>query len=183
MAPNGTMTSYVPPDPPPFSDLVGSKFFNDIVWLAEEGITAGCGGTKFCPNGSVTRGQMATFLVRAFGLPTTGTDFFTDDDANKHEANINRLAAAGITAGCSDDAFCPDGLVTRAQMATFISRAMSLSGTSADYFTDDDDSVHEGSINRFAEAEITSGCGSNRYCPDGLVTRGQMAAFLHRALG
>jgi hypothetical protein len=182
MAPNGTMTSYVPPDPPPFSDLVGSKFFDDIVWLAEEGITAGCGGTKFCPNGSVTRGQMATFLVRAFNLPTTGTDYFTDDEANKHEANINRLAAAGITAGCSGDAFCPDGLVTRAQMATFISRAMSLSGTSQDFFWDDDDSVHEGSINRFAEAEITSGCGSNRYCPDGLVTRGQMAAFLHRAL-
>ncbi len=183
MAPNGTMTSYVPPDPPPFSDLVGSKFFDDIVWLAEEGITAGCGGTKFCPNGSVTRGQMATFLVRAFGLPSTGTDFFTDDDANKHEANINRLAAAGITAGCSEADFCPDGLVTRAQMATFISRAMTLSGTSHDFFWDDDDSVHEGSINRFADAGITSGCGSNRYCPDGLVTRGQMAAFLHRALG
>ena len=83
------------PDPPPFSDMVGSKFFDDIVWLADEGITSGCGGTKFCPNGSVTRGQMATFLVRAFDLPATGPDYFADDSANKHEANINAPGPVG----------------------------------------------------------------------------------------
>ena len=182
MAPNGNMTSYTPPDPPPFSDLVGSKFFADIVWLEEQGITAGCGGTKFCPNGTVTRGQMATFLVRAFDLPATGTDYFGDDNANKHEANINALARAGVTSGCDDNRFCPDGLVTRAQMATFLTRALHLGWTSTDHFADDDGNTHEPNINRFAEAAITSGCGSNRYCPDGLVTRGQMAAFLHRAL-
>ena len=43
---------------------------------------------------------MATFLVRAFDLPATGTDYFGDDNANKHEANINALARAGITSGC-----------------------------------------------------------------------------------
>jgi hypothetical protein len=182
MAPNGTMTSYVPPDPPPFSDLVGSKFYHDILWLAEEGITTGCGNDRFCPNGTVTRGQMATFLVRAFDLPATGHDYFGDDDSNKHESNINRLRAAGITSGCDDGRFCPDGLVTRAQMATFISKALELGWADEDHFWDDDDNRHEANINRFAEAGITSGCGGSKYCPDGLVTRGQMAAFLHRAL-
>ena len=67
-------------------------------------------------------------------------------------------------------------------MATFLSKALELGWTSTDHFGDDDGNTHESNINRFAEAEITSGCGSNRYCPDGLVTRGQMAAFLHRAL-
>jgi len=37
--------------------------------LAAEGITAGCGGGNFCPLQNVNRAQMATFLVRAFGLP------------------------------------------------------------------------------------------------------------------
>jgi hypothetical protein len=166
----------------PFSDVYTSKFYDDIVWLAEEGITSGCGNGRFCPNGSVTRGQMASFLVRAFGLPTTGADFFSDDNANKHEVNINRLAAAGITSGCDDHRFCPDGLVTRAQMATFLAKALELGWTNDDYFSDDDGNLHEANINRFAEAGITSGCGGARYCPDGLVTRGQMAAFLHRAL-
>lgn len=65
-APNGSMTSYRPPDPPVFSDIAGSKFFDDIIWLEESGITSGCGNGKFCPDGLVTRGQMAAFLHRAF---------------------------------------------------------------------------------------------------------------------
>ncbi len=120
-----------PPLPPvvvPFTDISDSKFVDDIVWAWEEGITAGCSPTLFCPDGLVTRGQMATFLARALDLPATSTDFFTDDEGNTHEGNINRVAAAGITAGCGPNTFCPNGLVTRAQMATFLSRAYSLPG-------------------------------------------------------
>ncbi|HEY6609317.1 MAG TPA: zinc dependent phospholipase C family protein, partial [Candidatus Limnocylindria bacterium] len=83
-----------------FVDIWGSKFRDDIVWLAEEGITSGCDVELFCPDGSVTRAQMATFLTRALALPATGHDYFTDDNASTHEASINRLAASGITAGC-----------------------------------------------------------------------------------
>jgi hypothetical protein len=49
-------------------------------------------------------------------------------------------------------------------------------------FTDDDGNVHEGYIEALAAAGITDGCTVDRFCPDDLVTRGQMAAFLHRAL-
>ncbi|CAN5548627.1 MAG: S-layer homology domain-containing protein [Chloroflexi bacterium] len=56
---------------------------------------------------------------------------------------------------------------------------------SRDYFTDDNSNKHESAINRLREAGITFGCGgvATTFCPDGSVTRGQMAAFLHRALG
>jgi hypothetical protein len=50
-------------------------------------------------------------------------------------------------------------------------------------FHDDDRNGHEGDINRIAQAGITGGCGLGRYCPSMVVTRGQMAAFLHRSLG
>lgn len=73
----------------------------------------------------MTRGQMAAFLVRALGLPTTGTDAFTDDNGSLFEANINSLAAAGISKGCNppdNDRFCSDGPVTRGQMAAFLVR-------------------------------------------------------------
>ncbi len=165
-----------------FTDIWESKFRDDIVWLAEEGITAGCATQRFCPDGSVTRAQMATFLTRALGLPAASRDYFRDDAGLSHENNINRLAAAGITAGCAAGRFCPSGLVTRAQMASFLSRAFDLASTGTDYFGDDEGLTHEAAINRLAASGITSGCATGRYCPSGVVTRGQMAAFLRRAL-
>ena len=87
-----------------------------------------------------------------------------------------------ITAGCDDDRYCPDGRVTRGQMATFLARALRLPSTTRDYFDDDDGTAHEANINRLAAAGITGGCGTRQFCPTGSVTRGQMAAFLHRAL-
>lgn len=166
--------------PYPFTDVDG--FENEIAWLYREGITGGCTATRFCPTNSVTRGQMAAFLDRALGLAPTATDFFDDDDGTSFEGNINRLAAAGITGGCATRRFCPDANVTREQMASFLARAFALPGASADYFGDDDASIHEGDINRLAESGITGGCAADRYCPRSNVNREQMAAFLYRAL-
>ena len=182
--PSGATVTYAGPAPAaPFSDIAGSKFFDDIVWLEASGITSGCGGGKFCPDGLVTRSQMASFISRAMNLAASSVDHFTDDNGNKHEANINRLASAGITAGCGPSAYCPDGVVARDQMATFLVRALRLPPSAVNWFTDDDGNKHEDRINAFAAAKITSGCGSGRFCPAGGVTRGQMAAFLHRAFG
>jgi hypothetical protein len=167
---------------PKFADTATSPHVHNIDWVLDEGITAGCSPGRYCPHGLVTRGQMATFLVRALGLPGTPTDFFTDDAGSVHEPNINRLAAAGITAGCAPRRYCPDGVVTRAQMATFLVRALGLPGTSTDFFTDDTGLVHEPNINRLAAAGITAGCGASTYCPSGSVTRAQMATFLRRGL-
>ena len=110
----------------PFSDITGSTFRDDIVWLYESGITTGCGVRLYCPVAPVTRAQMASFLARALDLPATTTDFFDDDDGSTHEVNINRLAAAGITLGCGPSLYCPNANVTRAQMASFLVRALGL---------------------------------------------------------
>ena len=67
-------------------------------------------------------------------------------------------------------------------MASFLARVFSLPGSTTDYFTDDETSIHEVDINRVAEAGITSGCTATTYCPLNPVTRGQMVAFLHLAL-
>jgi hypothetical protein len=108
---------------------------------------------------------------------------FYDDEGSVHEASIEALLAAGITSGCGDGRFCPDDAVTRGQMAAFLQRAMNLPNVGGNPFSDDDSSVFEDAIEALAAAEITSGCGSGRFCPDDAVTRGQMAAFLTRALG
>ena len=67
---------------------------------------------------------MASFLARAFALPDATTDYFWDDAGSLHEADINRVAQAGITLGCGEGAYCPGSFVTRGQMAAFLHRAM-----------------------------------------------------------
>ena len=170
-------------DEPPFSDIVFNAFWDDIIWLYNSGITKGCAPNYFCPDDNVTRGQMAAFLVRALSLPSTTTDYFTDDNGTTFEHDINALAASGITKGCSPTSFCPDANVTRGQMAAFLVRALSLPSTTTDYFTDDNGTTFEHDINALAASGITKGCSPTSFCPDANVTRGQMAAFLHRALG
>lgn len=172
-----------PLPPPPFTDIGSSTFADDIAWLYHSGITTGCSSTKFCPGGTVTRAQMASFLVRALQLPKTTTDYFTDDDGSTHEPDINSLAKAGLTSGCSATRYCPGNGVTRAQLASFLARILDLSATTTDYFTDDDSSSHEPDINKIARAGLTTGCTPDKYCPTKVVTRGQMAAFLHRTFG
>ena len=164
-----------------FHDIGQSAFQADIAWLVGAGITNGCAAGYFCPTQVVAREQMASFLRRARGLPASPTDYFNDDWSSGHQPDINSVAYAGITAGCAAATFCPRSNVSRDQMATFLVRALGLPPTGTDFFTDDNDSRHQDSINRLAAAGITTGCALGRYCPSGNVTREQMAAFLHRA--
>jgi uncharacterized repeat protein (TIGR01451 family) len=173
-----------------FEDILGNTFADDIIWLTEQGITQGCtaDGTQFCPEDNLTRGEMAAMLNRALDLPPSATNQFTDDDFSIFENDINALAAAGITFGCNADGteFCPDDNISRGELAAMLDRALDLPDTTMDYFTDDDTSIFEANINNLREANITFGCNppdNDNFCPDGLVTRAQIAAFLHRALG
>lgn len=178
----------------PFADVPASHTFAvEIDWLAVTGITRGCNPPQndlFCPEGVVTRGQMAAFLVRALGLVENGAgDLFTDDDASVFEEDIDRLGTAGIARGCDPPAnrrFCPELGVSRAQTASFLVRALDYrEGARGDLFIDDDGSVHEGDIDRLATAGVTRGCNppaNDRFCPEHVLTRGEMAALLYRAL-
>ena len=181
-----------PIPPSGFRDVPsGHLFEDDITWLAAEGITQGCNpplNDLYCPDQAVTREQMATFLVRALGLPPSPDEPFTDTAGSVHQANIRALAAAGITRGCNpptNDHFCPTASVTRGAMAAFLVRALGLTDVSGgNRFVDDDGSVFELDIDRLATSGITQGCNppvGDRFCPNRSVTRAQMAAFLRRA--
>ena len=117
----------------------GSRFADvdaEVWWapfveaLADVGVTKGCATDplRYCPQDPVTRAQMASFLVRAFHLDTAIPAGFSDTGGSTHEPNIDALAAARVTAGCATQPFryCPDEAVTRAQMATFLARAVGL---------------------------------------------------------
>jgi glucose/arabinose dehydrogenase len=177
-----------------FTDDDGNIHEGSIEAIAAAGITKGCNppaNDLYCPGATVTRGQMAAFLVRATGLTaTSGGDSFTDDDTSVFESDIEKLAFAGITKGCNppaNDNFCPNDIVTRGQMAAFLVRAYGYTaGAGSDTFIDDDFSGFENDIDRLAAAGITAGCNppdNDRYCPDNPVLRDQMATFLTRSEG
>jgi stage II sporulation protein D len=178
--------------PPPFVDIVDSVHYDAIAAIWDRGITYGCNppaNDRYCPAGSVTRGEMAAFLVRALDLPATDHDAFVDDGDSIFQDDINRLAAAGITRGCNppdNDRYCPDQPVTREQMAAFLVRAFTYTdGGEGDRFVDDDESIFEADIDRLATAAVTYGCNppdNDRFCPTDPVRRDQMASFLDRAL-
>jgi len=117
-----------------FVDDHSSIFQDNINRIAGAGVTRGCNppaNTLYCPDRSITRGEMATLLVRSFPdlVPDDAPDSFTDDDSSVHQQDINRIAAAGITRGCNppdNTQFCPRERVTRAQMASFLIRALDI---------------------------------------------------------
>jgi len=154
-------------------------------------VTGGCGGSYYCPENPVTRAQMAIFLERGMNgeaytpPPATGA-VFTDIPASYWAAAwIEQLSADGITSGCGGGNYCPEGMVTRAQMAAFLLRAKHgrtyTPPAAAGVFSDVPvDHWAAAWIEQLAAEQITSGCGTGIYCPESPVTRAQMAVFLVR---
>ena len=124
-------------------------------------------------------------VVDGFETPTTSTfsDIPTD---HQFFREIEYMVWAEITLGCDTDGtlYCPTESVTRAQMGSFLARALELAPIPGDRF-DDVSGVHEANINAIAEAGITLGCDTDGvlYCPDDPITRAQMGSFLARAFG
>jgi hypothetical protein len=179
----------------PFDDLSGAATHaGAIACVAWRDITTGTSPKRYDPIGKVSRAQMATFLERLLvasgvAVPTDVPDAFTDDDTSVHEPAIDRLAAMGIVAGTGGGRYDPEGPVTRAQMGTFLARALGVAtgggvGPLAehDYFVDDSLDVHQANINVIAEHGIASGVTDGVYNPGGQVSRAQMASFLVRTL-
>jgi hypothetical protein len=112
-----------------FSDVpCPSQYANWIEQLVAEGVTAGCGGGRYCPDAPVTRAQMAVFILKSEHgsayLPPACSGEFLDVVCPSQFANwIEQLAAEGVTAGCGNGNYCPASLVKRGQMATFLMRS------------------------------------------------------------
>jgi hypothetical protein len=166
----------------------------NIDCVAHHGITVGVGGGNYDPSGRVSRGQMASFLVRfvtvargAAPAASTAPTPFRDVVGTTHATNIRIAADLGITVGRTPTVYAPAEPVTRAQMATFVVHTLSAAGVEvprgSDAFSDDNGSVHETNINALAAAGVVKGVGPGRYDPSGYVTRAQMATYLANAAG
>jgi glucose/arabinose dehydrogenase len=115
---------------PPFSDVLVDNFFCVFIKRMKElGITSGFGDGTFRPNESVSRAQVAAFIVRALeGEPpgdycVSSSPFLDVSSGHWACRYIKRLLELGITTGCGNGNYCPGSNVTRAEMAAFLARA------------------------------------------------------------
>ncbi|HET9529275.1 MAG TPA: choice-of-anchor V domain-containing protein [Blastocatellia bacterium] len=166
-------------------------FYTEIGKLSARGVTLGCDGDSYCPDTTVTRDQMAAFIIRALGNfnpPQPAMQRFADvPPTNFFYAFIEEMAVRQITLGCGGGNYCPTDPVLRDQMAAFIIRALHEPGytpptPAMQRFADvPPTNFFYAFIEEMAVRQITLGCGGGNYCPSLPVSRGQMAAFLVRA--
>ncbi|MBI5293980.1 MAG: S-layer homology domain-containing protein [Chloroflexi bacterium] len=172
-----------------FTDVSFTHWANTFIErLYLQGITGGCGGGNYCPNNTVTRAQMAVFLLVAEHgtgyTPPDATGIFNDVPASNGFARwIEQLAAEGITGGCGGGNYCPNTPVTREQMAVFLLVAEHGTGytppAATGVFADVPAAYPFAPwIEQLAAEGITGGCGGGDFCPKTVVNRAQMAVFL-----
>ena len=111
----------------PFTDVPsGSYYYDAVLWAMEQGITKGTSDTAFSPNASCTRAQIVTFLWRANGSPAvSGNSAFTDVASDAYYAAAVTWAEKNdVTGGIGGGLFGSGNNCTRAQIVTFLYRAM-----------------------------------------------------------
>lgn len=180
-----------------FNDVnVTTPHQEDIIWLAENGISTGYPGGLFKPMTDVYRQDMAAFLYRLAGEPDytpTPADkarFKDVNDQTPHAKEIYWLAASGISTGYLDGTFKPLAPVVRQDMAAFLRRLAKVMGDpesenwkpqNTNAFPDvTAQTDHQVDILWLAETEISAGYPDKTFRPLVKVARQDMAAFLHR---
>ena len=177
-----------------FTDDDGNTHEDNIETIANSGITVGCGDPEdrlYCPSRTVTRAQMAAFLIRALSEtakanPEEGRFSDVPPDA-WYLGYAERLADLNIVRTAPGGAFRPSDPLTRLEMAVWMSRAFDSVREVTPQGVFDDvpaDAQHAAAVEGMRAAGITRGCSSTppAYCPDDPVRRDQMASFLGRAL-
>ncbi len=173
----------------PFNDVrTTDYYFTPILWALEKGITTGTARDHFAPQQNCTRGQIVTFLWRAFGSPEPeGTENpFTDvSEKDYYYKAVLWAVEQGITTGVGATTFAPNHSCTRGQVATFLWRANGEEEPSQKQnpFTDVADTDYFAEAVLWAlEEGITTGTSSTTFAPGAPCTRGQIAAFLFRGM-
>ena len=161
------------------------------VWY---GVANGRTSTRFDPGGQLTRGELATLLVRT--LEAAGADLpevadrdraFDDTASSAHGDALESLAAVGVISGTGERRVSPSGRLSRGQLAAFLVGAVEYLEDrplprGPDAFTDDDGSAHEAAIDAAANADLVAGVTATTYRHWDPLQRGQVATILSRTL-
>jgi len=189
----------------PFSGQEDPWYLPWVETLVEAGLAPGCRSETFdvmgeqvvleyyCPEEDMTWADVAHFIEIAIRepwyQPPEPQGIFEDVPQDHWAAGwIEAFVADGFTAGCDVGKYCPDAPVTRAQMAVILDRAlvwpepyMPTTPDEAPFVDVPAEHWAAGSIQKMADERISAGCGWDRFCPDTIVSRADVAALIVRA--
>src|SRR5690606_36037984 len=167
-----------------YNDVPNShRFYDDIAYLYENGVVGY--NSNYGVDKKLTREEAAVMLAKALGLDgkPTNTQFKDVNSSSPWSGYINSAVKAGIVTGFPDGTYCPKEIVDRGQMAIILARAFELKTESTKTFKDVGAKMAAYLfVKRIVHANITLGYPDNTYRPTEKVTKGQMTAFLARAM-
>ena len=173
----------------PFTDVPEDSFYIDpVLWAVENGITTGATETTFDPNGSCQRAAVVTFLWRAAGSPepsTTENPFTDVKETDFYYKAVLWAVEKKITNGLTADTFGPFALCNRAQVVTFLYRAMGAPAVTSteNPFSDVDAAAWYGPAVLWAvEKGITNGMSATEFGVNSICNRAQVVTFLYRTM-
>lgn len=161
-------------------------YFQAVTALQEAGIVNGYEDGTFGPDGQVTRAEFATMMYRsgAAGEAVGKANTFSDVAEGKWYAEaVNALAAAGIVNGYGNGTFNPNGLITRAEMAQMIYKALGEDAYFEHGFVDvQPSSWYYNAVTVLYAYGIINGMGDGTFQPTANATRAQSAQILYNVL-
>ena len=174
----------------PFVDVNEKDFFYDaVLWAVDKGITDGVDDTHFAPYAACNRAQVVTFLWRAAGSPDPSIGSNPFEDVHVGDFFYKAVLWAyekGITDGVDDTHFAPNIACSRAQVVTFLYRAMEKPSYTTDKsgFIDvtDPKAFYYDAVLWAVENEITNGVADNFFGINETCNRAQIVTFLYRAM-
>jgi hypothetical protein len=178
-----------------FTDVADSAWYVDAVtFLAARGITGGTMETTFSPDGTLTRGQFITLLMRAYDMAAdeNTANNFSDAGNTYYTGYLAAARRLDITSGVGDNKFAPEQAITRQEMFTLLYNALKAldklpagdSGKTLANFTDSDSVADWATeaLTALAKSGIVAGSGG-KLDPTVGSTRAQMAQVLYNLLG
>ena len=171
----------------PFTDVEEDDFFFDpVLWAVEKGVTTGATETTFNPNGKCQRAAVVTFLWRAAGSPepTITENPFTDvEEKDFFYKAVLWAVEKNITTGTSATEFSPMKECNRAQVVTFLYRAMGepeVTSTNNPFADVKADAWYGPAVLWAVENGITNGMSANEFGVNTTCNRAQVVTFLYR---
>lgn len=168
-----------------YSDVPSTHgFYQEIMFLKSKGVVGDA--AKFGVNNKVTREEVAVMVSKAVGLSgkQTSTKFKDVPASLASSGYINSAVKEGIIQGFPDGTFKPKEIVNRGQMAIFLARGFKLTDESKTVFKDISTNMASySSIKKIVQKNITVGYPDGTFKPNDSLTKGQIAAFLARAMG
>lgn len=168
-----------------FGDVSAHGFQEEIMYLVEEGIISGYPDGTFRPDRTVTRGEAAIMIGRAFDLDGTqrNTKFKDVSAASKASGYIDAAVKKGIISGYPDNTFRPNATISRGDMSIILSKAFDLHITSIfDFYDVGRNMAAYEHVGKLSVYSISLGYSDGSYRPELKTTRAQFSAFLARAL-